>query len=169
MWCSTSSLSFSGSESLLELELEVVSPGGLVNVLGRRTKPKRRIQVKNFATRVWQSKSFFLRWRSSASGTLGVGAAGTAGVAVGTVESSPPFSGSGVVGAGVESEGTIGGFSLDGGVETGATCEFVTGAEASTLAVAVAVAPLSGCFSCSAEKQGVRVSGIWNCRKRGRD
>jgi hypothetical protein len=100
------------------------------------------------------TKSLFLRCRSSASGTLGVGTVVTAGVGVivGTVESRPPFSfsGSGVAGAGVESEGTIGGFSLDGGVETGATCEFVTGAEASTFGVAVA--PLPGCSA------GARVS-----------
>jgi hypothetical protein len=92
-------------------------------------------------------KSLFLRARSCTSGTLEPGSAGTPAVVV-----SPPFSGSGVVVAGFESEGSSGGFSLDGGVEIGgaAPWEFATGAEASTLAVAVAVAPLSGCFSCSA-------------------
>jgi hypothetical protein len=63
MWFSAASLIFPASDSTPEVgvgvgvEVEVavafeLLPGGLVNVLGRRTKPKRRIQVKNFARRV---------------------------------------------------------------------------------------------------------------------
>jgi hypothetical protein len=126
----------------------LLSPSPWVNVLGRITKPKRSIQVKNLARRVWTIKSLLLRARSSASGTLGPGSAGTPAVAVGIVESCA-FSSSGLVGAGVESAGGSGGFSL----ETGAAWDFVSGApEGSTLALK---SSLTGCFSFSAEKQGL--------------
>ena len=143
----------------------LLSLPALVNVPGRITNPKRRIQVKNLARRVWMIKSLRLRTRSCASGTLEPGSAGTPAVIVGIAGSSPPFSGSAVVGAGVESEGSSGGFSLVGGVETGAApLESVTGAEASTLAVALT--PLSVCFSCSEELPYQRDKS--DCQKRER-
>jgi len=107
----------------------------LLNVLGRITKPKRRIQVKNLARRVWAIKSFLLRNCSRAS-ILGMGSTGGSSIGVvtaGSLTFSGSVSESTVGGAGAESEGGSGGFSLDGGAEAGAW-EFVVGTEASTLA-----------------------------------
>ena len=85
-----------GSPPVLPVEPELVpvdedeflfSSLALVSVLGRITKPKRSIQVKNLARRVWMIKSLLSRRRSCASGTLEPGSPGTPAVVVGIVGS----------------------------------------------------------------------------------
>jgi hypothetical protein len=110
-----------------------------LNVPGKITKDKRRSQEKNLARRVWIMKTFNLRRLSCTSSTAASGpvSAGVPPVVVVFAGGSSrgTFSGLGSVSVetGAGSEGGMGGFSLDGGVETGALV-FVVVAGASTLA-----------------------------------
>jgi hypothetical protein len=97
--------------------------------------------VKNFARRVWILKSLNLRCLSRASSTASAPPPVVVVLVAGGIAS-----GSGSASGGT-SEGGAGGFSLNGGVETGAWV-FVVAAGASALsACGVEVTPFTGCFS----------------------